>query len=409
MIVNGFNSDDYRYFYVNEDIKWNTSLDEIYFIKKGNIIKIPNSVLFYKLFNNNFYSRVKKNLKDFTLIPYPTDKPFDLFEFLQIQNPLIFDRTYKLNLIFEYGEYCLIDEWFKEKLEDSTLTKFINGTSSIRENNIYELNALYDEEFLYVAGKEKILLGDNLNNMLDLVKKPLFNGFKSNGQTVRLAVPYYEGEKWYLTNISIALALLNQDFVKLLLNSTEILGKEKENIFYNEYKDNLQNSNIRYYKIKNNVKVHDYRKLFAEHLDENIVDGYEYYLVNSLGKILFCEHNENNFNQDGSIKIIAVKYFNCCTNTLVEKEIFKIADRLEYKEAVKKYEEDLKAQAYFEKQKEAEKYVLEHQNRYNKGTNRLLTPLEFMENEQRKEREHLDKRLIKTLYKRMEILSKKEK
>lgn len=57
----------------------------MYFIRKGNIIKISNSVLLYKLFNNNFYRRVKNNLKDFTLIP-SAYKPFDLFEFLKMQN-----------------------------------------------------------------------------------------------------------------------------------------------------------------------------------------------------------------------------------------------------------------------------------------------------------------------------------
>ena len=54
---------------------------------------------------------------------------------------------------------------------------------------------------------------------------------------------------------------------------------------------------------------------------------------------------------------------------------------------------------------EAKEYVKKHKARYKKGANRNMTPVEFMEQEQVRERNSLEYRLVKCLEHRLNQLA----
>ena len=118
-----------------------------------------------------------------------------------------------------------------------------------------------------------------------------------------------------------------------------------------------------------------------------------------------CKHNPLNFNEDGSVKYFYIEYRDSLLNIAAEEELAKIATPLSREEAIEKYKEDIIAEEKYRLEQEAQEYVRTHKARYNKGSNRLLTPIEFMEREQQRERNELGMRLVKTLRKRMTDLN----
>ena len=208
---------------------------------------------------------------------------------------------------------------------------------------------------------------------------------------ISFTLPFKAGEKWNLTeNIGLLFLMINQDFVKLTYECDEILGKEKEEIFYEQYKDNVPNTTTRYYKLKDDIKVKTSFELYNMFDDNNFA---------------ICKYNKNNYDKDGNIRYFYVNFYDGNSDIYCENNFLKYAIRLNQDDAIEKDNEDRNAEIQYERELEALEYVKKHISKYKKGTNRNMTPLEFMESEQRKEREYLGKRLIKTLYKRMEELS----
>lgn len=395
MKCNGFDSDNYRYFRNLED---------------GMIIKYSNEELKSKLFNDNFYLRVVSNIENYQIREYPSDRPFNLLEYIKMQAPLVFKYSYILDLQFEKDEYCLVTNWLSDKLNTDEIIgwRLFSSGQTIREANQSKLEFIDEEEVIdvrtlgVVLGLDEILVESKELN----IKTNNINMYKFN-RGISLTIPFKENEVWSLTNPALSLALLNQKFISQMYRCEELLGTLKEQIFWEEYKDNVPGKLVRYYKLKDDVRVNKMSDLMGS-LSLNDL-GYNYcsLVARCNGKVNFCKYNPNNYNKDGTFRYIYVEYFDGVCDWIISREILKIADRLPYNEALEKHKEDLQAYEQYLREQEAIEYVMNHQKEYRKIANQMLTPLQFMTKEQERHEKELNRRLIRCLTKRMGDLDKK--
>lgn len=180
-------------------------------------------------------------------------------------------------------------------------------------------------------------------------------------------MPYKKGESWILTEPSVFLALFNQDFIKLLSNSTEILDEEKEKIFYEEYKDNILTTTRRYYRLKENIIIDNVYQIADETSLEDFGVGFNSLVVRVNGALVdTCKYNKNNFAKFNSVKYFYVDYPDSFNDRIIEKEILKIAYRLPLVEALKIEKENLNCIKEKEQFDEASEYIRKNQKSYKK-------------------------------------------
>lgn len=157
---------------------------------------------------------------------------------------------------------------------------------------------------------------------------------------------------------------------------------------------------IRYYQVKDDVKVNRLVELFNSLSLNNFDKDYHSIVVRQNTKTIdICKVNKNNFKEDGSIKYFYVTYFDDFSDRIAEREILKIAVRVPYKEALKRYKMDLECIKEKKLFDEAEEFVKNHKASYNKFTrkNKDVTPVDFL----LRERSMLEKRLVKALKNRL--------
>ena len=160
---------------------------------------------------------------------------------------------------------------------------------------------------------------------------------------------------------------------------------------------------IRYYQVKDDVKVNSLGELFNSFSLNNFDKDYHSIVVRQNTKMIdICKVNRDNFKEDGSLKYFYVTYDNDFSDRIAEREILKIAVRVPYKEALKRYKMDLeciKEKRLFD---EAEEFVKNHKASYNKfiRKNKDVTPVDFL----LRERSMLEKRLVKTLKTRVDTI-----
>lgn len=392
MEVNGFNSEDYLYFRIKSNIpSGNIAIGSF---QEGDIVKIPLQFIERYVFNGN-YEKITSYSLPHEIKSYPAGDSFDLLKYIKRQDPLIFNRDGSLTLYF-YGPYVLINDWLKGKIESSNPSMFsgILGTTTIKEENLGSMEELekLNNTQLSISNGDYNFIAEYNKNLSQIYQMPV----RKHG--LEFEVPFSKGEEWSFDNISLLLSLLNQNFVNLIYNSVEITGPEKDKIFFSEYKDNIPNSTIRYYCIKDGICVKKLSDLSGECSFEHFGCGYSSLRAIGSGDISVCEYNPNNFNSDGSIRCFYVDYSDGMCDYL-ESEVLKIADRVPQEEAIKMYSMDIEATEMHNKQVEAEQYVKEHLSRYQKVKRRnpSMSEIEFMESELARERGRLASDIIDRL------------
>ena len=323
MVVNGFNSDDYRYF---------RRLDD------GEIFKYKNSDLGKILFAARLSTFVPDNYK---IKEYPKDEIFDVVKFINMQDKIVFDaRKSGACLSFGRDEVVFVSGFLYSKLfiDDVYRTHTFEDDETFKGWNEYTLNyccqVLLEEE-------KKRLRRSSLGRVFDALKwQKCFQMSKiySFKEKERFVVPRQEGDVWDLSNPDVAFLLLNQAFLANVLKSQEIIGEEKLRMFADEYKDNVPNTRRRYYKVKEGISIYSLGELVDfRQRDNSFPEGFFSIPDENLK---FCECNPNNFNEDGTIKYIAISYDDTSEDLLLEQNVLKIADRLPLEEALKRYNED---------------------------------------------------------------------
>ena len=161
MILNGFNSDDYRYFKRAD----------------GSIFKYRNDQLASVLFNYHFLPYISP--KNFRIKDYPKDKPFNLAELIKMQDKVVFESNGSFNLYFEKGDYAIITDFLYSKIHsDEVLFNclFLGEVKTIGMENEEKLSMIDEDEnidlsiLVQLQSQNPTVLG-TLNNMLPINSK----------------------------------------------------------------------------------------------------------------------------------------------------------------------------------------------------------------------------------------------
>lgn len=187
-------------------------------------------------------------------------KPFNFYEWIQMQKPITFSRKGMCELSYEIGDKILIGPWIKAKI-----IQLFAGRKAFWDN---KLAIVQDCELLeYLAGKgclkniETDTNGISVHNeqeILDIIMKKcsfekmedgevytfLHNSkFFQNTKIIsatqelyradydeELGIPFYQGETWDIAkNRELLLGILNQSFYEMLIrNAKEIRGRRKK-------------------------------------------------------------------------------------------------------------------------------------------------------------------------------------
>ena len=415
MELNGFNSDDYRYFKIINDVHFG---HHIY--KKGAIIKFNQDNLKKYLFDKNYHIIISNAFSYFPrefipeFKPYPVNEPFDLIKYINMQEKIRIPQDCNLNIAIENNRFLVIDKWLNEKINNEDLFDPIDvldyGIKNGKELNKQIFTPFSPEELITDFNPLRALQQNhNPSNQQSLcnISKEKFKTqvYKNNGRRF-INLNFKKGEIVNLSNPDIAMLVLNQDFINLITNSTEIIGIEKEQIFENEYKDNIPYEPIRYYKFKNGIKLkpNEIRGLYWD-MDNTFYRLYPNsdYNVNHIS-IPYINPDEMSLDNNGYVKYFSIYYGESyygdgTEDYLAENEILKIANRLPQDEAIKHYEAKKYAEALYKREKSADEYIKKHKSRYEKvrRKNPNITPIQFMDSEIEKDKKYQATQLVKVL------------
>lgn len=408
MKLNGFDSDNYRYFLLQDNSCFKKYNDIVYSeLVSGDIVKISCKELKNNLLNSNFYRQIISVIYPFDVKEYPKDEEFDLFKYISMQENIKYKYNSVINLSYDSGEYAFIDSWMMNKLNSLSKSHRLflkRNSGSIWEENNRIFNMIEDSEKIDVSSIN-FQLEDKLKNKIDGVYNQL--DIKNNrafhfSEDTSFEAEVFKEEVWPLTNLSVLLSLINQKFIHLFSNSVELLGKDKEEVFFEEYKDNIPNTNRRYYKVKSGVKVNNIYQLVGECSVDDLGCEFSSLVVRVNAPFLdTCKYNIDNYNKDGTIKYFYIDYNDSICDRIAEKEILKVATRLSFTDSLVRYRMDLEKEKQNILEKEALQYVNKHKSSYKKASRGgYITPLEFVELEKNK----LQKRIVKTLENRLYLL-----
>lgn len=393
MEVNGYDSTKYRYFRNR---------------KTGEIKKYSIQELKDFFWNNNLSRGLRGYIEEYSIKEYPTDMPFDLMEYICMQDDIVFKHDGYIDLHFREKDFLLVTSWLRNKLESNEMPQhplsiLINGPQSVRQYNLDKIKSTSEEERLLLDGyglkelSKTVLALFSSNDHTYLACDNVQYAFHFN-RPISFRVAFKKGEVWSLRNVAVAFMLLNQRFLNTIWECDEVLGDEKEILFFDEYADNVPNTTIRYYKIKDEISIRELHELIGDYLiSEDKYNGFRSGIARCFGDLNICMYNPNNFNSDGSFKYFYVKYFDDSSDITMESELLKIADRVPQDIAIERYNEDKAVYRMRKEEREAREYVKAHFARYKKGANRNMTPVQFMRSEQKREKKYLVRRLIKTL------------
>lgn len=130
MVVNVFDSDNYRYFRNKET---------------GKITKYSSEALEIVLFSENFKSRLREYAYEYEIKPYPTQKEFDLLEYIRMQDPIVFKYDYYLRANFDTDDFLFMTEWLNNKMNSPKITNKFLG-ENIKDSNAEMFQKLYEGE-----------------------------------------------------------------------------------------------------------------------------------------------------------------------------------------------------------------------------------------------------------------------
>lgn len=411
MELNGFNSDDYRYFKIINDVHFG---HHVY--KKGAIIKFNQDNLKKYLFDKNYHIIISNAFSYFPreyipeFKPYPVNEPFDLIKYINMQEQIIFPQDCNLNITIENNKFLVIDKWLNEKINNEDLFNSIDtldyGVKNSKELNNQIFTPFSSEEIITDFKLLRALQQTHNHNdqqSLCNISKEKFKAqaYRNKGLKKFINLNFKKGEIVNLSKPDIAMLVLNQDFINLIINSTEIIGIEKEIIFKNEYKDNIPYEPIRYYKFKDRIKLkpNEIRSLYWD-MDNTFYrlypnSNYNLYHIS----IPHINHDEMSLDNNGYVKYFNIYYEDGTDDYLAENEILKIADRLSQDEAIKLYEAKKQAEFLYKREKETDKYIQKHKSRYEKvrRKNPNITPIQFMDSEIERDKKYQATRLVKVL------------
>lgn len=255
MELNGFNSDDYIYLEMNNDLH-NKHFD----LNKGTVLRYKRSEfdVFSRLMSQGFYDNLefvqKEKLKDDDVLP------------TQVYEKIYFKEDGEAYVCLWPKERYCFNEWVRDHLFTNSDFKFslFGPPSSKRDLNYAAIN----------QGCKKMLPDKDRLPMIEIGKK-----------NIDLIFSYKKGEELDFNDPGVASFLMDRDMVALLLNSHAIVGDEKLKYFEEDFKNAFHASDgissddnciFRYYKINDDINVKNQYQLPYIHLNESSFDDKGY-------------------------------------------------------------------------------------------------------------------------------------
>ncbi len=353
----------FRYFKILNDCDPVVINGDAIELKKGDIIRIYNSDLTNLIFDKEGgllwaleMDPLPKDATRIDLQDYPEDKPFDIIEFLNMQEKKQVKAKIECDLSIDTNKIAYLTPEFIEKIlnDSNNNVKLMNGdyenVSDYNKRMIKEfkgeLDYYYPERTIKMLEESKKNVNDekectqkiSRENLLQLQDRGIQPGFyKVAGEGfsyIPFAIYFEKGEIIDLSKPEYAMLAFNQSFIKVLARCKEITNlRQKSRIYEKQEKDFLPREYTRYYRLNDNINISSKFLLqyYAKDLRdtkymEEIGHGFNPYRVK--GKIDVVE-------MDGQrISLIKVTYTNSALFDIVDKELKKISKRLSRKEAV---------------------------------------------------------------------------
>lgn len=403
MLLNGVDSDDYIYLRLVDDIWWDMRT-----FPKGTIFRYSISFLRKRIWKREIKQELFTRKIDDITMEY-TDKyyyidlkpknnvskqaflPQDLYESITIlEDKEIFPIIHQEDLI-------AINTWLKNKLNSPKFSMFAWARDD--GNSVADFNKKFFDNGVFNSST------NNGNSLLPLNPKGVFKyvtkeyeqeerPFKDGNvictsQGDVICVPLEKGDVLDLSDPVISLLLIDQEFMRLLLQTEVVPEEEKLELFERDFAGWIPEANRRYFKLHKDIKLKNLS------LKETcriwpIISSIAPDFYNYLSDEYWRYSHEDGFDCDSEGYL---RYIHTGDEYLREQEFAKIAERVSAEEGRLHYEHEMLAAEQRRRREEleweADEYLKKHKARFYKlqKSNPNLTAVEFMQMEQAREKE----------------------
>ncbi len=345
-------------------------------------------------------------------------------------------KDFNLQISMDSKDILLIDEWLWKGLNSSErpmLTpanqlSFLFGTESSKsplERNYYHLahtrlyhydgeevvgNSIFEMDTSRKTLPESTLLSLPSPISLEESRQSKLIDCYQFGNECVIVVPLKKGEVIDLRSPVINLLFLNQNYLRLLLNTERVSEQEQLECFKRDFEGFLPTINRRYFKLHDYLKVHSLKEFTNLDVWNEIRKR-----SSSFQNIFYSDdwrRDQTSLDSEGY-----VRYVWCKDEPIVEHELSKIATRVSFEEAEFLYNKEQEVKRMKEEeshlQRRAKEYFKKNKARYYKlqKSNPDLSYIDFMMMDSYKKRgakiENV-KRLLLVLNHRIENLKQEE-
>ena len=428
MELNGVDSDDYIYLRFTNDIKW-----DMRDYPKGTIFRYSISFLRKRIWKreisrelftrksdgilmegSNEYCYIELKPKDD--VPKQAFLPQDLYEGITI----IQDK--EIYPVINPEDLIAINDWLKNKLNSPKFS--IEAWCRDNANSIAEFNQKFFDNGVFTDST------NNGNSLVPLNHKGVFKYVTKeyereerpfNGGNVIctspgdvICLPIEKGDVLDLSDPVVSLLLIDQEFMRLLLQTEIVPEEEKLKLFERDFSEWIPEAGRSYFKLHKDIKLRNLSMMEVHRVWPTIASiAPDFYNYLSDGYWRYSGEDNFDYDSEGFLRY----FYTTCDEYLREQEFAKIAERVSAEEGRLHYEHEMLARKQNEIRKalewKAEEYFKAHRARFYKlaKKNPNLTKILFMQMEQEREQETksiLVRRLNNSLKDRIKDLNANE-
>lgn len=413
MILNGVNSDDYVYLRLMEDTT----------IPYGFVNLPAGTVVRFHLdtFRNNLWKREVREELFQREIDNETFKRTDDFYYLDVEsnadvsptelmpikqyNCIRAKRSFDIVLPIKYGDLLVMSDWLKSKLCENVpfvrgQLAFMNYRNVAHFNEDFFKNGVfstsnYSSDKLVPLGFNREVVQYQFSDDVDVKNPGGGNVVCKDGDAICLQ--FREGEEINFSDPAVSLLFLDQEYIKFILNTEMVSGKEKEELFRTDFSGWIPEARRKYYRINDGIKIKSFNDIMTKEVWEEIrryapdfnnvfFDNYNY-----------SQYDDFDFDEKGYLRYVWTR-----GSIEIEHELSKIATPVSKEMGEEHYNHELTMEELLEEERElkrrAEAYFKAHKGRFYKlqRNNPTLNHIEFMMQEEAREQE-VKKELVKRL------------
>lgn len=415
MIINDVNSDNYVYLRLKQSAKLpNGYID----LPAGTVVRFPIASLrqyIWKwevrknLFTREIDETTYKETDEYYYIEASPNQELATTEIMPAKqyNHVTVKRSFDIVLPVKYGDILVLNDWLESKLSENV--PFIRGQMAFMD---YQTVAQFNEDFfkngvflsnsfpsnkLAPLGIRSEVMQYQVSEEADIKSPGGGNVICKDGDAICLQ--FREGEEINLRDPAVSLLLLDQEYVKFLLNTEIVPEKEKANYFITDFSGWIPEAERKYYRIKDCIKIKSFNDIMNPGVWESIIRH-----VPDFNNIFYNNYNYSQYDDFDRDAEGYLRYVWTSGGIEIEHELSKIATPVSREIGEEHYSHEITMGELLEEERElkyrAEKYFKAHKGRYYKlqRNNPTLNPVSFMLQEEARENE-LKRELVKRLTK----------